>query len=333
MKTTIIYYTHNFLARRIFESTLKEAIRHAEENDCFFMVISHFPVLKDYVDVREQFKGTDDLKLPPDLEKFSIRDLRLEIPKDRGINYVTGKLPYSIRSILNQLIFAVEKSKTPYISLCEHDCFYPDDYYKTIEKYLEKYDMTFCKERYGMVNRDGFYNCEPHPYLSSFSAKAPIIYDVFKNKEKIYEGKEIQLLEPIIPCEWILKEINWLKNAKKIRHLIRPKTSKDVNVSIFRNSTQIANQELIINNSFCLDEVLDPSHCILEFQHGLNTTASLAIMRTAYDNGDLEKEYKELMSDHPYWGNSKRFIDMLDIIEESQLSRKAHAVGIHRCEL
>jgi len=333
MKSTIIFYTHNFLARKIFKATLQDAIRHAKENNCFLLVISHFPVFKEYIDVKEQFGGTEHITLPPDLEKFSIRDLQFDVSKDNGINYVTGKLPYRIRSILNQLIFAIEKSPTHNVILCEHDCFYPDDYYSVVEKNLDTYDMTFCKERYGMVNKNGFYNCEPHPYLSSFSAKTSILFDVLKNKEKVYEGEEIRLLEPIVPCEWILKEIHWLKNEKKIKHLIRPKTIKDINVSIFRNSTQVAQKEIVIHNSLCLDSVLDPSHCILEFEHGLNTTASLAIMRVVYDNGDLEKEYKECMVTHPYWGNSKRFIEMLEPIEENNLSKKAHAVGIHRCEL
>lgn len=283
MKSTIIFYTHNFLSRKLFESTLSEAIRHAEANDCFLLIISHFPVLSNFEDVSNLFGGSKESNLPDDLSKFCIRDLRINLPKDRGINYVTGKLPYSCRSILNQLIFSFRQCKTDNAILCEHDCFYPSNYYSVVEKNLKKYDMTYCKESYWMLNRNGFYQCEPHMYLSSYSARTEVFRSVFEKKAIIYKDKAIEVFEPIVPHERIIKDINWIRNEKEIKKLIRPKTKKDVGLPVFLNSSYFSHfrGEIITTSSICIDEEL--GGCILEFQHGLNTSASLANMRLIYD--------------------------------------------------
>ena len=62
---------------------------------------------------------------------------------------------------------------------------------------------------------------------------------------------------------------------------------------------------------------------ILEFQHGLNTTLSLYLMRHIYDNADMEEKYKTCHLEHPYWGKAKLFTELMDFdsVEDPRILR------------
>lgn len=319
MSNTIFYYTNNLLHRNLLEKTLLSAINHAKNNNAQLLVTSHFPLFENYIDVSSEFGGLKEDNLPEDYKKLCIKDLNLT-RTPYITNFVTGKLPYKPKSILDQLIFSCEHCFTDNIILFEHDCLYPLEYIKTVEKQLNKNDITYCMAAYYMVNKKGFYACEPHPYLSSFSGKREVFSDIFKKKREMY-GDIVRMLEPVVPCDLVMKDIKWINhNPNNISKILRVKTKYDTEQNIYIRSEERAIQinEIIAPNSFCLDEELGEK-CILEFQHGLNCTASLYLMREVYDNSDMEEEYKKCLSEHPYWGNANQFTSLIDFDENKDI--------------
>lgn len=334
MQSTIVYYTHNFLFPKLLKTTVENAILHAKEWNCQLMIISQFPILKEYINVRDEFNGSEDDNLPVNLKKFCIKDLNIE-KQSFCINYVTGKMPYNGRSILQKLIFAVEHCYTPNMILFEHDCFYPDSYIGVVNYKLENYDLTYCMGNYDMLNRKGFYRCEPHAFLSSFSAKKECFHKVFLHKKTIYGDGKVSLLEPVVPYDLIIREIKWKneKSSNPVKKIIRPRTYRDMNPILMGNSRQHAGNEMVIENSICIDVALGNNTTILELEHGLNTSNSLSLMRYVYDNSYLDDEYTIDSKIHPYWGDSQTFTNMFEDIEETELTRKMHAMGAHECNL
>jgi hypothetical protein len=235
------------------------------------------------------------------------------------VNYVTGKLPYKPNTILDQLLFSCDHCDTDNIILFEHDCFYPHDYVKIVEEQLKRYDITYCMEAYCMVNKKGFYVCEPHPYLSSFSGRRKTLTDIFREKKTVY-GENVKKLEPAVPCDLVIKHINWTDGKQHdISKILRVKTKYDDNEICMKNEERAKQtNEIMASNSFCLDQLLG-NECILEFQHGLNCTASLYLMRQIYDNSDMEKEYKRCSSKHSYWGAAKKFTSLIDFDENKDV--------------
>jgi len=315
MKNTIFFYTNNLLHRNLLRETLLSAIDRAESSNSKLLVTSHFPLFKSYLDVSSEFGGEREDNLPEDYKKLCIKDLDLE-NKPCITNYVTGKLPYKPKTILDQLIFSCDHCDTDNIILFEHDCFYPAEYVNIVEEQLVPFDITFCMSSYCMVNKKGFYVCEPHPYLSSFSGKRNVLGCIFKEKKKMY-GDIVRMLEPVVPCELVLKDINWTDGKEhNIPKILRVKTKYDADREIYARSEDRAVQmnEIVAPNSFCLDEILGDK-CILEFQHGLNCTASLYLMRQVYDNSAMEEEYKKCSNEHSYWGPAEKFTSMIDFDE------------------
>jgi len=307
MSSTIFFYTNNLLHRNLLRKTLITAVDCARFSNAKLLVTSHFPLFKEYIDVSSEFGGLKEDNLPEDYKELCIKDLNLD-NEPHAINYVTGKLPYKPKSILDQLIFSCDHCNTDNIVLFEHDCFYPHDYVKIVEEQLKRYDITYCMEAYCMVNRKGFYVCEPHPYLSSFSGRRETFTDIFKKKKEMY-GEVIRMLEPVVPCDLVLKDIKWTDGKEHmIPKILRVKTKYDGDKEVYAKSEERAAQinEIIASNSFCLDRVLG-NECILEFQHGLNCTASLYLMRQVYDNSDMEEEYRKCSNVHPYWGLADKF--------------------------
>jgi hypothetical protein len=332
MNSTIVLYTHNFLFPKLFSTTVNNAIKHAKTNDCELFIISHYPILTQYTNVQKEFNGTQEDSLPDYLKPFCIKNLNIQ-KEDNTINYVTGKLPYNGKSILNQLIFVSQECKTPNIILFEHDCFYPENYIKVVEENLKNYEMTYCLQNYDMLNRNGFYQCEPHAFLSSFSSKTSTFLSVLLKKREIYPNA-VKLLEPVVPYDLIIKDINWKEKENKIvKRLIRPKTYKDIGARVVGNTVTHADKEPVTHNSICIDEALQENHSVLELQHGLNTSNSLSLMRNIYDNSELEEEYRTSSEVHPYWGNAQYFIDMFEKVEKTELTYKMHKLGTHQCNL
>lgn len=311
MSSTIFFYTNNFLHRRLLEATLLKAIHHARNNGALLLVTSHYPLFKSYIDVSAEFGGVKEDNLPPEYKDKCIKDLNFD-NDSCVVNYVTGKLPYQPRSILKQLIFSCDHTYNDNVVLFEHDCFYPEDYIKVVEKSLLKHGITYCMENYYMINKKGFYLCEPHPYLSSFAGRREFFGNIMKRKDGFYKDR-VAMLEPLVPCDLIIKDINWTDGKRHpISKIIRVKTNKDTESVYTRSADRAAKiGEALIEDSFCIDNALG-SQCILEFQHGLNTTASLFLMRHVYDESDMEEEYKNCHLNHPYWGNAKYFTDLID---------------------
>lgn len=335
-KTTVFFYTNNFLNRKILEATLREAVQHCVKNNAFLLVTSHYPISKDFINASKDFQDhiIED-KIPEEMKYLYVKDLEIDFC-GIGVNYVVGRLPYKAESILKQLIFSCEHCKTENAVLFEHDCFYPQGYIEQIEKSLNEHRLCYCMESYLMVNKNGFFLCEPHPFLSSFSAKNNYFYDIFLHKKKIYvkKNKPIRLLEPFISYKLIKKRINWKNGIKRpVSLIIKPLLGQEIeNKSILESKNAIGlKDEMLINDGFCVDGLF--VNCpILELQHGVNTTNSLFLMRDVYDNSILDTDdskYGNLIMEHSYWGKPERFVDMVKIND----SAKKHIEDIEKAGL
>lgn len=326
MRSTIFFYTNNFLSRNILYKTLSSAINHCIENDVELIITSHYPLIDNYEKVdSSSFSGFNNELFNNYLQK----DLIVNTKGAKVRNYVFGKQPYIYATILKQLCLSCSKCETENAILFEHDCLYPTCYIKTVESKLMEVDMTYCKENYSMIYESGFLKCIPHVFLSSFSAKNHVFNKVFNHKldKVLNKSQRVTMLEPAVRYNRVIiplpNAVGSIKKAlvtqtKATMHL----PSMDVSLS------QECLDEVLTENAICIDEYLGDDNCILEFQHGLNTTNSLELMRKVMTMSD-NKQYIDQLSTHNYWGTSDHYTQLIDYRVESEMSKRILYNGLH----
>ena len=256
MNASIFYYTNNLLPPLLFSSTLNDTIDHCKSNDCELIITSHFPVSKVYDDIeiylspdneyRKIFDPSSNSHKIHPIYDYLVKNISIDTSQISCKNYVTGKLPYSLESIIRQLLFSVDQSKSDNIILMEHDCFYPHDYVKTAINCLNNgRDLTYCSFSHCFLNRDGFFKlANPRFYLSGCCFKKSVFKKVFSKKLTLIEKNKPYRFEPILSVEEEFK-----KNQYK--------------------------GEIIVNNSLCIDTLLHGGN-ILDIKHGLNQNGQIS---------------------------------------------------------
>ena len=279
--TAIIYYTNNLLPKALFEFTLKEVIKHSEENDCEAIMISHFPVLinheknEDLLEGNEIYQNDFDKDTgktkKSEIYNYIVKDIRIE--NKNAKNYVVGKLPYSWESIFKQILLSLEKTNADNIILMEHDCLYPSNYIENVEKLLNQFDFTYCSQNHSFLNPNGFFNLESDVFvLSGCSGKKELWKRVLNKKIELINNKKPFFFEPILDIE---------PSVKKEKYP----------------------EEIIINKHVCMDHFLGAGHSILDIKHSLNSDGML--LGNYYDQ-------------HEYWGEAKRYTKLLNDISDSK---------------
>ena len=352
-KTAIFFYTNNFINRNILKETLEDAVCHCEQNDCDLIITSHYPITSEHIDVssNDLFEDKRDKDETPEaLHDLYVTDLDIDM-KGVGFNYVVGRLPYNVASILRQLLlsFSVCDKEIENVIFFEHDCFYPDNYIEVVEEALENHNVTHAMANCLMVNRKGFYRCEPHMYMSSFAGRKDDLYDIYLKKKELYleKGDTTFRIEPFIEFEFIKKSLTWkskpnLIHNVPVKHLMRPKlkheehtesSSQDALTKPFHYCSKTDEDKV---DAFCIDDMLGLYKPILELQHGVNTSNCLQVMREVYDNAEVDDHdqcYARLIDNHMYWGSAKRFTDMINSRKKDEYEEQIERFGLTRIGL
>jgi hypothetical protein len=310
IKTSVFYYTHNLISPSILKFTLESCISHCRENNCELIVTSHYPVTNGF-----QYANLRDCKSKS--KKFDnciSKNIIVNIDDVNCKAYVLGKMEYSVKTIIKQLIFSLNKCNGDIIILMEHDCLYPKNYISTVSKLIENKELTYCQNNTCFITYYGFIKSMPHVYLSSFSFKKETLKKHLEHKLEMFEKYNYSIIEPIL-------DIKELEN-----HLVNP-DKKDV-----------VEKEISIGsyNNICMDDFLGEGNDILDFVHGLNSSSICTTMSYIGElNDPTLKHYKEsFFKEHKNWGNSKQYIDLIDSqrIDEETLSNLHGGVLINSKE-
>ena len=165
MQTSVLYYTNNLLPKKLFKHVLNNVIKHTQENNCELIVTSHFPITKQYEEISLNSKKSYGEDVRPDGEQerskiydYIVKDVVIE-PNINYKSFVVGKIPYSLNSILKQIVLSLENASHENIVLMEHDCLYPNNYISTVNKALTDYqkDFTYTASQTIFLNTLGFF--------------------------------------------------------------------------------------------------------------------------------------------------------------------------------
>ena len=250
-KISIFYYTHNLLSPSLLKTTLLSAVEHAKNNDCELIITSHFPLTTEYEENRlipiDEENYTEDInkatgeRFKSHIYDFIVKDLQLDISEPNVKKYVVGKLPYSLTSIFDQIIFSLDNCTGDNIVLMEHDCFYPENYIPTVKKTLDDYqrDFAYCSENYIFLNSEGYFTIpQPIFVLGGCSGKKELFKRIFENKLELIKKNKPHKFEPILDIQ---------------------------------NPPPQLKEEILVHNHLCIDKWLGEYHSILDIKHGINT--------------------------------------------------------------
>lgn len=283
-KTSIFYYTNNVAPPRLLENTLRSAVKHCLDNNCELILTSHHPLTEHYETYSLGKQTIDPSKTP--LYNYIVKDIILKDEELKGADvksYVVGKMPYSYESIMRQILFSVEKCSGQNIIFMEHDCFYPETYVKTVEKFLtgQNKDFTHCI-RSVFLNENGYFVMSGGSFvLGTCAAKKEIVKSVYERKLELIANNKNVTFEPLLSSAPVSK-----KNSFK--------------------------EEIIVKKHICIDAFL--KGCVLDIKHHLNTDGFL-----------MSREYTHF---NPYWGEDKKYIEMIKSVGVSEKDQKLWNYGI-----
>ncbi|MFA5313246.1 MAG: hypothetical protein WC375_08045 [Methanomassiliicoccales archaeon] len=319
MPLMILYYTHNLVPRNLLITTLKRAYASASTfgQEAIFVVVSQFPVLANhtYVDINVEdgdgnFKTTIDqlsgLSTPCEIYQYLVRDVllnecdlkaqnpfdelpdNLRVPPDKWNdikfhNIVVGKLQYSYRSVLRQILLGITESiKCTSVILMEHDVLYPSSYVETATRLLKTHNITYCNKHRIYASIYGYLNPGGNILQSGISCRSDILQKITRNKLDMIRSDtvSVHILEPIIR-------------------------------QIITNYCADITGEIIVDNASCMDDNLPKHHDLLDMHHFLNTTGMVTATSNLYTK------------DHPYWGNHSQWASLLEIDMDEACKSKA----------
>jgi len=205
-KNSIFYYTNNILPPKLLNYTLNEALKHSQENDCELILTSHFPLTKKYevVKLGEEHYYEDMSPITREKKKSSLYDYIISgniIEDDRVKAYVVGKLPYSLDSIIRQLLLSMEVCNGENIILMEHDCLYPKNYIESINKAVNGYnkDLTYCHYANVFLSSNGYCNqSNPTLFLGNCAGKKDLFKELYTKKLELFLSGKSRLFEPLL---------------------------------------------------------------------------------------------------------------------------------------
>jgi len=275
--TSVLYYTNNLLSKDLLSYTLKETIRHCENDNCELILTSHYPLSDEY----EIFDLVQRETLKCDnLYNHLIKEALITGKDLKNVKhkiFVVGKMPYSYASIFKQIVLSMEKCEGENIILMEHDCLYPDSYIPSVKKALINYgkNFSYCSFSTCFLNKNGFFKMDNGSHcLSGCAGKKKTLMEVFKRKIELAKNNTPFQFEPVID---ILSPII-LSEAK-------------------------SKNEVIIDGHLCIDTFMK-GEGILDIKHHLNADGFL--MGSKY------------FHDHPYWGEDKKYINMISTVPENK---------------
>jgi len=297
---SLFFYTNNLLCKPLLESTLKEAIKSCKEN-YELIITSHYPVLEKFTEIpMEEGEYKDDInyktgeRYKSKIYDHIVEDLQIKTDNPNIKNYVVGRLPYSVESLFTQIVLSCEKAKYNHVILLEHDCFYPENYISVVKKYLieHNYDFTYCSFARCFLDSSGFFTIDDNVALGYLLSSCSGKKELLKN---LFQRKLDLLKEKkVILCEPLL----------------------DIHSSLKAKGLEEYKREIIIKKHLCIDVFI--KNAILDIRHELNASDG----PSAYDH--------KYFQDHEYWGNSKKYIDMIKELKVDEEDLKKWCYGTFR---
>lgn len=276
------------MTKELMDYTLKSCIKHCRDNHCELVLTSHFPLAEEYVSqplINSEIYGSEIDIVTREAHKshlydYLVKDILIKKEDVDGIeftNYVVGKLPYSLESIIKQLILSMEVCGGKNIVFFEHDCSYPANYIPVVERALNDFGRTisYCLYNVCYLNFDGYFYMEEVPglFLLSCAGKKSVLLEVYKNKLNLFDSKKNKTFEPMLSCHSPLMK-------------------------------QTYPEEIVVDNSLCIDKFLGEGHSILNIKSKLNADG--------YIRGS------KYFHEHPYWGSDVKYLNMLKRISEDK---------------
>ena len=278
-KNSIIYCTNNLLPPLLFDKTLNDAHDHAERSSSELIVASHFPVLKSFIKINDDINLTIDNKINV-LNKI----VSLSFDFNNSRNYVFGKLPYSLETILEQLLYAIKLAESDKIIIMEHDCLYPDNYVDVMSDCLDKEDIAYISKAKVFLNFNGFFNTIEQLTMSNIAWKKDLAIKVIERKLRLAkENGTFEAFEPII----------YRKEDMERKPLLR---------AMLEQIKNDPNRDIPILDFVCADDIfIKVNKVALDIKHGLNQSGYIKVN---------EDKYFEF---HEYWGNSYDYTSLFSL--------------------
>ena len=288
---SVFYYTHNLLSANILEKTLTSCMESCKKNRCELILTSQYPLTFSYYNDKIFFDKVEETPIRQELEQLITKNLAIDYDNELICKpYVLGKMPYSIKTILEQLLFSCSMCEGKFVTLMEHDCLYPPNYLSVVENCLKKYEICHCLKNTCFASEYGFVKSLPHVYLSSFSFRKELFVKILKNKLDMLSKYGFTIVEPMSRVS-----VNDLSEG----------SFKDEEC---RNG--VIGQEMFLDDlsSKCIDEDLGDGNDILEFVHGLNSSSIDIMFKYMFESGRSVVEHCKttLFDNHVLWGASKQ---------------------------
>lgn len=246
-------------------------VGHALGNDCELVIVSQFPITKNYdkeILSEDQFYAEDHLGNTPAIYD-NIVTLGWDITVPNSQYIVVGKLPYTLESIIRQILVGLKRMSCDNVLFMEHDCLYPVDYICAADKAFGLRDFTYVSFMHRILSYEGYWDLkQPAFVLGASGGNRKLMIEVFENKLKlIREGKPFRF-EPMLIIEPAIK-LNQYPD------------------------------EIYIESSICMDTFLEENHKVIDMKHGLN--------QNGYLNADADRAE---MTD-PHFGDAGNYIAMM----------------------
>jgi len=289
---SIFFYTNNLVSPLILEESLEGAIRHASENDCELIITSHFPLLKDYI---------DSPLIHSPIYKDDFNASKNEFYRSDIYNYVVKDL--RIESKYKNFVVG----KLPYS-------------YESIFKQILFSLEQASNDNIVLMEHDCFY---PKGYINAvkkclITYQYPFAYcsfaSCFLNEFGFFDvAMRTFLLSTCFGKKDLLQRV-FSKKLELLRQERKYKFEPLLNIEPLKDKYD--KDEIVIEKHLCADKFMDGP--VLDIRHQLNASPDILVR-----DGDYYQE-------NEYWGNAKKYIDMIQAINVRHENRKKWWLGTAR---
>ena len=284
---SIFFYTNNLVSPLILKESLKGAIRLAEDNDCELIITSHFPVTSSPI----KSPLVSEINYKNDFNakenKFYKSDLYDYIVKDLKIDTKYKN-------------FVVGKLPYSYESIFRQILFSLEQA-SNDNIVLMEHDCLYPKGYINAVKKCLITYQYPFAYCS--------FANCFINERGFFDISFRKFL--LSSCSGKKDLFNKMFSTK-LKLMIENKPYKYEPLLSIETDKKQYKEDIVVEKHICMDKFLDGP--ILDIRHKLNASPDV-LMR----DGDYFQK-------HEYWGDAKKYIDMIEAIN---INRKKQSLWSH----
>lgn len=291
----LLYYTNNLLSPELLTKTVEEVLTHGESTNSEVLIISHYPVLDNHINLHLNNLPLMQFFIAPMKQKMDKSSIYNHLTKVLAIpargdckNYVVGQHPYNPTTIIQQLDAASELCNSDAVILMEHDCFYPEDYVDVCRRVLDAHDAARCINHRCYCTVDGYLRYQRF-FLNGLAMRLKPFKQYIENKKKqLWMNKRLSYLEPYVEGLEVLSDGFEVKSYADV------------------------------------DGLLGEDHDLLDLQHGLNYYQCLHVS---------SQMRSHIIDSHPFWGDAGPYIDLIKTNMLSKSEKVLCFCGVQELEL